>query len=467
MKTITPNLTDAKLLGLVALGFAVFFVTNDLGILTVAIPTIGKEFNGNITTVQWLINGYTLVFGVLLISGGRLADIFGRRRAFFVGSAIFVFFSILCGLAIDIQMLLVSRALMGIGGALIWPAILGMIYNLIPREHSGLAGGFIMAVSGVGLTIGPLIGGVITDLASWRLTFFLNPIEAAIACLLGWKFVADDRPQGENRGINYAGVLTLSISIFSLLLALDLSVDIGFRHPLIVALMTLSFLFIGIFIIVEHKASDNALIPRDIAQNYRLFTASLATLMISVVFFAPIFYIPQALNKIHGYSATLSGIGLLPMLIAFSIGSYLSGILYERLSPKVIVSLGVALICAGMFMLSDFNKDTDIFSLTPGLTLLGAGIGIFYSTITTIAITIVDPSRSSLSAGILYMFQVAGGTLGLGINTTIIAMSPDLLSGIVRAFTVNAYLAIAVFVVCLLFVSGEPSGLKNRHNRQF
>ncbi|WP_143731519.1 MFS transporter [Microbulbifer sp. GL-2] len=458
------TLTRSQLLGVIALCAAIYFLTNDLAIISVAASAIELDFNGDITTTQWLINSYTLVFGVLIISGGRLADMFGRRRIYFIGSVIFVLFSILCGLATDIRMLLIFRALMGIGGALMWPSILGMIYNLIPRDQSGLAGGLIMATTGISLTLGPLLGGAITDLLNWRYTFFLNLIEGTIACLLIWKFVADDRSPINNEKIDYAGVITLSISLFSLLLALDMSVDIGFKHPLIVTLTTSFFIFLGFFIIIEYRANKNALITREIASNYKLFSAGLSALVISVVFFSPLLYIPQVLSKLHGYHATLAGIGLLPMLILFSITSYISGKLYGKIRPKLILAIGSVLICAGMFMLTNFNRETAILAMAPGLILLGVGIGLFYPTIATVSITLVPPAQASLSAGILLMFQIVGGALGLGINTTIVATSPDFLSGIARAFTVNAYLSILACVICILFVSGQDVN-PNQQNR--
>ncbi|MFA0790831.1 MFS transporter [Microbulbifer echini] len=166
-------------------------------------------------------------------------------------------------------------------------------------------------------------------------------------------------------------------------------------------------------------------------------------------------YIPQFLTKVHGYSAIFSGIGLLPMMLIFSIVSYISGSLYERLGAKAIVSAGTVCMCVGMFMLSHLTEHTTYPSLVSGLMILGAGVGLFYSTITTIAIMVVALSRASLAGAIFYMCQIAGGAIGLGMNTIIVTMAPNLPSGIDRAFTVNAYLALAGLVVCLLFVNGK------------
>ncbi|WP_226649236.1 MFS transporter [Microbulbifer variabilis] len=448
-------MSKTQFLGLLALSLAVFLVANDFTAFSVAIPAMEKEFNSDITTAQWVINGYTLVFGVLIISGGRLADMFGRRRILFIGTGIFVFFSLLGGLAVDMWMLLISRALMGIGGAMMWPAILGMIYRLLPEDRSGLAGGLIMTVSGASNAIGPMLGGVLTDLASWRWIFFINIPIAALACLVCWKVIADDSPDKVDEKIDYAGVATLSISLLGLLVALDLVVDLGFKSPWIVSLFAVFLVFLGLFIIVERKANKDALIPEDVATNSKFFAAGMATLLLSVVFFAALLYIPQFLTKVRGYSAAFSGIGLLPMMAVFGIVSYISGSLYEKLRAKVIVSAGTICMCAGMFMLSHLTINTTYPILIPGLMILGAGVGLFYSTITTAALTVVDPSRASLAAAILFMYQIAGGAIGLGMNTTIVAMAPNLPSGIDRAFTVNAYLALAGLVVCILFVTGK------------
>jgi len=166
-------------LALGAMGIAVFVLANDFSAINVAIPQIEKDFKTDVTTAQWVVNAYALVFGVMIVTGGRLADLFGRRRAFFVGAAIFATFSALGGAAQTEAELIAMRVLMGIGGALMWPAILGMTYAALPEERAGLAGGFILGAAGIGNAAGPLIGGALTDLLSWRWIFFLNvPVSA-------------------------------------------------------------------------------------------------------------------------------------------------------------------------------------------------------------------------------------------------------------------------------------------------
>ena len=150
------DLDRATLLALGAMALAVFVIANDFTALSVALPDIENDFDSDVSTVQWVINAYALVFGVLIVTGGRLADMFGRRRLFFIGAAIFATFSLLAGAAQDELWLILCRALMGIGGAMIWPAVLGMTYDVLPDDKAGLAGGLILGVAGFGNAAGPL-----------------------------------------------------------------------------------------------------------------------------------------------------------------------------------------------------------------------------------------------------------------------------------------------------------------------
>jgi MFS family permease len=156
------------------MGMAVVVIANDFTAVNVALPTMEHDFHTDINTIQWVINAYALTFGVMIVTGGRLADMFGRRNAFFLGSAIFASMSALGGAAPSEAWLIGARVAMGIGGALMWPAILGMTYEILPEEKAGLAGGIIIVAAGLGNAIGPLLGGVLTDELSWRWIFFLN-----------------------------------------------------------------------------------------------------------------------------------------------------------------------------------------------------------------------------------------------------------------------------------------------------
>jgi len=455
MGSAKERLSGEALLGLFAMALAVLVIANDFTALSVALPAIEKVFNSDVTTVQWIITGYALVFGVLIVSGGRLADMFGRRRIFFIGSAIFAGFSVIGGLATDIMILLIARGMMGVGGALMWPAILGMTYGMLPASRAAIGGSLIMGAAGIGNAVGPLLGGALTDTIGWRWIFFLNLPVALLAALVTWRVVARVGPATTSERIDYAGVCALSIGLFALLLSLDMGTDLGWMSPTILGLFALAAAALMAFVFIEHGAGSNALVPREVFSNGAFVSACLATLLMSAIFFAALLYLPQYMTKTLGYSAIKAGAGLLPVMGTFALTSFTAGILYERLGAKTVVSIGAASLAAGMYLLSGIHTHTDYTELVPGMVVLGVGIGLFYSSITTVAITAVDPARASLAGAIMYMCQIAGGAIGLGLNTALVVTAPSLAEGIHTAFLMDAALAIGGLLVSLLFVGGR------------
>jgi EmrB/QacA subfamily drug resistance transporter len=413
------RLSGATLFAVGAMALAVFVVANDITALSVALPDIERDFNANVASVQWVINGYALIFGVLIVTGGRLADLLGRRRIFFVGAAIFAGFSVLGGAAQDTGWLIASRALMGIGGALMWPAILGMTYAILPEDRAGLAGGLIIGAAGFGNAAGPLLGGVLTDALSWRWILFLNVPVALLACLVTARAVTESRGEDTERRIDYPGIATLSTGLIALLVALDQVTDWGWDDPRVYGLFAGFVLLLAAFVMCERRAGRAALVPPDVMRNRDFASACLATLLMSATFFAALLYLPQFMQKILGWSPLEAGAGLLPMMAVFAAVSFTAGPLYEKLGAKLVLSAGAACLCVGPFLISVVGHGSGYGALVPGMVVLGIGIGLFYSSVTTAAVTAVDAARASLAGGIVYMFQIAGGSIGLGLTTTI------------------------------------------------
>ncbi len=463
MAQVEDPITRSEGLGLVAMGLAVLVIANDFTALSIALPAIEQDLDADVTTSQWVINGYALVFGILIVSGGRLADMFGRRRIFFIGSAIFAVFSVLAGLADDVWLLLASRAVMGIGGAMMWPAILGMTFAIVPRSRAGIAGGLILGMAGFGNAVGPLLGGALTDLASWRWIFFLNLPIAALAAVVTWRVVPAEKIEGADRRLDYGGIATLSIALLALLLALDLGVDEGWTDPLILGLFAVAAIGLVVFGAIERGAGEHALIPRDVIENRVFFAAGLATLLMSAIFFAALLYLPQFMTKELDFSPVEAGVGLLPMMGMFALASFVAGPLYSRMGPKLIISLGAVCLAAGMFLLSWVDTIDAYQGLVIGMIVLGSGIGLFYSSITTVAITALDESRASLGGAIIYMFQIGGGAVGLGLNTALVVTASSLPEGIRIAFLVDTALALCGLAVVVFFVGGRADPVRLRH----
>ncbi|HWV87748.1 MAG TPA: MFS transporter [Capillimicrobium sp.] len=449
----------AVVLSLVAMALAVFVISNDISAMTVAVPDMERDLDATVGTVQWVINAYTLVFGVLIVTGGRLADIFGRRRMFFAGFGIFAVFSLLGALAQDAWMLIGARALMGVGGALIWPAVVGLIFAIVPAARAGLAGGLILGVSGVGNACGPMIGGLLTDVFDWRAILLLNLPVAAVAVLVTLRTVKPD-PSGEEREkVDLLGVATLSLALVAFLVALDQATDWGWGDWRIVVLLILSVVALGAFAATQRRTGVDVLVPRSVIGNSAFRAACLATLLTSGIWFVAMLYAPQFTQKLLDFNALESGIALLPMMALFALTSFVAGPLYNKVGPRPLLIAGAALMPIGIVLLSFLDADSSYGAMVPGLAVLGVGAGFFYSTLTNAAITTLDAEQASLGGGILFMFQLVGGTIGLGLTTTVVlgvsdgaAGGAEFVDGLTAGFRVDAALGILGLIAAAMVV---------------
>jgi EmrB/QacA subfamily drug resistance transporter len=418
-------LDRGTLLALGAMAMAVFLIANDFTALSVALPNIEADFDSDVSTVQWVINGYALVFGVLIVTGGRLADMFGRRKLFFIGAAIFATFSAVAAAAPGIGVLLAARAAMGVGGAIMWPAVLGMTFAALPEDKQGLAGGLIIGVAGIGNAFGPLLGGFLTEALSWRWVFVINVPVTLAAVAITWRYIHQPPTGSDDDRVDYLGVVTISASLVALLLALDLGPDKGWGDPAVIALLAGSAVAMVAFVFAERRAGPQALVPSDVVRNKDFLAACIAVPLFGMGFFTVLMYMPQYFTKLLGDTALEAGLGLLPFMATFAVVSFVSGSLYERLGAKIILSAGAAFQLAGLALLALIDESWGYAQTVPGLFLFGVGVGLFISTVTTAAVTALDESRASLGGAILYMFQVAGGSIGLGIATSVFASASN------------------------------------------
>jgi EmrB/QacA subfamily drug resistance transporter len=448
------------------MSLAVLVIANDFSAMNVALPTMERDFHTNVNTIQWVVNAYALTFGVLIVPGGRLADMFGRRRVFFVGAAIFAVFSALGGAAQTETWLIFARVLMGVGGAMMWPAILGMTYAALPESKAGLAGGIILGSAGIGNAIGPLIGGVLTDELSWRWILYLNVPIALFAILVTYLLVHQPKPEDEGRRIDYAGIATLSTALVALLVALDQIDDWGIGDPRVIGLLVLAAVLLAIFAPLERRAGADALVPREVMANESFTASCVAILFMSATFFGALLYLPQFMQKHLGYSPLGAGTGILPFLATFALVSFIAGPLYNRLGAKPIVVAGGACIAAGPIIFSTVGHGSGYSSLVPGMILLGLGIGLFYPTATTAGVTSVDESQTSLAGGIIYMFQVAGGSIGLGLTTMVFSSGADFIDGFRSAFLLDGVLAVIGFLITVFLVGGRLGGMRRPAEQQ-
>jgi len=438
---------------LLAMGLAIFVVANDFTALSVALAPIERDLDANLSTVQWVINAYSLVFGVLTVSGGRFADLFGRRRVFVGGTIVFATFSLVAALAPTAPVLIGARAAMAIGGALMWPATLAMTYAVLPEQRRGLAGGLILGVIGLGDAAGPLLGGGLTDLASWRWVLLVNLPVSALAVTVVLRSIPPIASEPGDRRFDWGGMALISGSLVALLLALDQAQAWGWDDPRLVALLVAAALLMAAFVADQRRGGTRALIPADVLANTGFRAAGLALLLMSMSFFTAVVYLPQFMERRLAFTPLAAGAGLLPTMLLFGATAFVAGPLYERFGGRRVVTAGAVCIPVAMALLSLASRESGYGVLVPGMLVLGFGNGLFFSSAVTAAISSLHESRAGLASGILYMLQVCGGAVGLGISTTIVT-SAAFLSGYQDALRVSA--AVAAAGLCVVLAAVRP-----------
>lgn len=412
---LTPN----TILVLIAMSLGMFLVTHDISAVSVALPEIEAAFDSNLSIAQWVVSAHALAFAVFIVTGGRLADMYGRRLMLFIGAAIFGVFSLLCGLAPDMLALIGARAVVCIGAALLWPAVLGLTYGILPRERAGLAGGIIIGAAAVGTAVGPITGGLLAEFFGWRWVFIINLPIALLVIFIAWRVVPHDISLQERQRLDYVGIFTLSIGLLTLLIALNQAIDWGFGDPVIIVSLIASAVLLFAFIFIERRIGERALVPRDLMSNTEFRWACIAIALAGPTFLVTLLYLPQFLQKFLDFSPIKSGFALLPFMIFNALASFAAGPFYERFGPKLSATIGAAGLVLGILLFAIIPDSADYLWLLPGAVVTGTGFGVFVASMTTIAVTSVDESQMSLGGGIIYMFNIAGGTIGLVATTTV------------------------------------------------
>lgn len=400
---------------LTAVSIGVFMLMLDISVVNVALPDIRRALNASFTDLQWVVDAYALALAASLLAFGSVADLVGRRRIFALGLAVFIVSSLACGLARHADVLNISRAVQGLGGAMMFATSLALIADAFRGKDRGTAFGVFGAVTGGGIAIGPLIGGVIAEWAGWEWIFFINVPVGIFAILLTLQKVAPSKdPRGHR--IDWLGVVTFSASLFLLVLSLIKGNDLGWTTTRMLAQLGGAFALLVVFVIIElHR--EHPLFELALFRKPAFLGASIAGFAISASMFSLSLYLTLYLQNYLGYSPLDAGVRFLPnSLLSFAVAP-LAGWLTVRMAPRWFLGGGLLLIAIGIWMMADVKLDSPWTFLLPGFIVSGVGIGLCNPPLASTAVGVVPVSRSGMGSGINATFRqigIATGIAGLG-----------------------------------------------------
>ncbi|HEX8690617.1 MAG TPA: MFS transporter [Solirubrobacterales bacterium] len=443
-----------------AMCFALFMIMLDNTVVNVALPSIQRDLGASLSALEWTVNGYTLSFAVLLATGGRLGDIFGRRLTFLIGVVVFALSSATAGLAPDTTSLVVSRVVQGVGAALMMPATLSIVTDAFPAHERGKAMGTWAGVSALALAVGPVLGGFLTEHVSWRAIFYLN-IPVAIGAVLAALFaVRESRDTTVGRAVDYLGVATLTAALTALVLALVEGNAWGWGSPEIVALLAGAALGLVAFVAVELRVRA-PMVEFRFFSDRNFLGAVVVALIVSFAMLGVFFFLALYMQNILGYSPLEAGVRFLPSTLMVVVVAPVAGRLADRIGPRWLIAAGLTIVAASLYSFSGIAVDSSYGALLPGFVLLGIGIALTMSPMTSAAMNAVAVEKAGIASGVLSMFRMVGGSLGVAVTGAIFqgavgnpatATPVEFVDALGHAMTVSALVALTGAVVGALAI---------------
>jgi EmrB/QacA subfamily drug resistance transporter len=411
---------------------AQFMVVLDATIVNVALPSIQRGLHFSPSSLQWVVNAYTLIFGGFLLLGGRAGDLLGRKRLFMVGVALFSGASLLNGLAQSSGMLIFGRGLQGLGGALLSPAALSIITTTFTEQSERTkALGVWSAIAAGGGAVGLILGGALTQLASWPWIFIVN-VPVGIATLLATlRFVPESRAHVEHRTFDLAGAITVTSGLVVLVYAIVKAQSYGWGSGRTVGLIAASLVLLAAFVAIERR-SKAPLIRLDIFRVKTLTVANMVLLLVASGLFGMFFFASLYVQEILGYSPLKAGLAFLPVTGGIVVGAGIAQQLIRRAGVRNVSVVGIVLATAGLVLLAGVPvHGTYVADLLPGLVTMSIGMGLTFVPVTLMATGGVADNDAGLASGLFNTAQQVGGSLGLAILSTLAASrTTDLLSGL-------------------------------------
>ena len=412
-----PGQRGNKWWTLVAVCLGTFMLLLDITIVNVALPDIQRALNSSFSDLQWIVDAYALTLAAFLLTAGSLADMFGRRRLYLAGLVVFTFASVLCGFAVSTVMLQLSRALQGVGGAIMFAVSLALLADSFRGKDRGVAFGAWGAVTGLAVAIGPLLGGVLTSGISWRWIFFVNAPIGIAAVIIALAKVAESRAAQASRP-DWLGFALFTVALASLVYGLIESNQRSFTDALVLGCLAVAAALLAVFVIVELRSAH----PMFDMELFKLPTfsgGSVAAFGLSASIFSMLLYLVLYVQDILGYSPLATGVRLMVLSGGILVTSTVAGRLTSRVPTRLLVGPGLIVVGIGLLLMRGLDGGSAWTHLIPGMIVGGVGVGIVNPPLASTAVGVVPPQRAGMASGINSTFRQVGIATGIALLGTL------------------------------------------------
>lgn len=465
------NSKNYKGLALILLAVSQLMLALDYTIIFVALPSLAEDLGFSANHLQWVVSAYSLAYGGFLLIGGRLSDLLGRRRMFIIAMGLFGLGSLLGGLADSQLMLIIARGIQGLGGALLSPATLSLIMsNFEEGSERNRALSVWAAMGGVGLSLGLLLGGILTTYLGWESTFYVNVPVAALAMILTPLALMESKTPSKTRHYDVAGAITVTLGMILVVYYLIQSPTEGWLELNTIIPAITGLLFLVMFVVIENRTKE-PLIPFKLFRNRNLNGATLSAAIFSASFGTLYYFLTLYTQEVLHFSAVQSGLSFLPLTISAYIGSKLVNKTVQSLGIAKTIALGMGLGAIGFLLLTSLSETGSAWSILPGAVIIGLGQALVFTTMYIAGTTGIDIKEQGVASAIVSTGQQIGGSIGLAIiiaiisislgdSTTLETMEPSALNSAIRtAFILDATIAMLGILVTFTVLKQRSNGV--------
>ena len=405
---------------LAAVAFGLFMIMLDNTVVNVALPAIQADLNADLSELEWIVAGYALTFAALLLTGGKLADLLGRRLIFVIGLAVFTASSLACGLADSGDVLIAARVVQGVGAALMNPATLSIISATFPPQQRGTAIGIWAGISALALAIGPLVGGLLTEHASWHWIFFVNVPVGLIAIAASLLLIDESRDTSAEQRLDLPGLLTSSIGLFSLTYGLIEANTYGWTSGRIIAAFAVAAVALVSFVLLE-RFQRLPMLDLSLFRNPTFAGANGVMLLVALAMFGVFFFVSLYMQNVLGYSAVQAGAAFLPMTGLIVLVAPLAGTASDRFGSRWLMATGMVLLATQLFYFSRLGLHESYWTILPAMIIGGFGMSLVMTPSAAAAMSGVPVDKVGVGSGVLNSARQVGGSVGIALIGAIIA----------------------------------------------